>query len=166
MTAVVRAITIREPWASAIATGAKTVENRASGTAYRGPVFIHTSQRVDLPACNNNLVRQALWGRTDFTDKVIDYIAADFTLGVIIAVADLVDVHDADTIPTLTGEPGTCCEPWGQRLHGIRTAKHLVLANVRRLRNPVPARGALGLWTPTDSTVERVRYEMAEAAAR
>ncbi|MEU7980516.1 hypothetical protein AB0B63_18530 [Micromonospora sp. NPDC049081] len=161
-----KAITIREPYASCIAAGAKLIENRASGTTYRGPLLIHTSQQIDRPACNNNLIRRTLWGRTDYTDTATGYMIGDFNFGQVIAVADLVDVHDAETIPVLTGEPGTCCEPWGQRLHGSRTAKHLVLANVRRLRQPVHARGALGLWTPTDDVIACVDLETTRAGAR
>jgi hypothetical protein len=40
-------LSIRQPWASLIATGAKDVENRTWPTRYRGPVLIHASQRAD-----------------------------------------------------------------------------------------------------------------------
>ena len=40
-------ISIKQPWASLIATGAKDVENRTWPTRYRGPVLIHSSQRAD-----------------------------------------------------------------------------------------------------------------------
>jgi hypothetical protein len=54
--------------------------------------------------------------------------------GALVAVADLVDCH-----------PDTgCCRPWGEP-----GAYHLVLAHVRRLRRPIPARGQLGLWDAT-----------------
>jgi hypothetical protein len=154
----VRAITIREPWASCIATGTKQIENRASGTTWRGTLLIHTSQQINTPALFDPRVQKAL----DINAGSI----TGFDHGVIIAVADLVDVHDADSIPTLTGEPGTCCEPWGERLHGHRQAKHLVLANVRRLAKPVPARGALGLWKPSRQVIAQVDLETTWAGAR
>ena len=40
-------LSIRQPWASIIATGAKDIENRTWPTRYRGPVLIHASQRAD-----------------------------------------------------------------------------------------------------------------------
>jgi hypothetical protein len=40
-------ISIRQPWASLIASGLKDVENRTWPTRYRGPVLIHASQRAD-----------------------------------------------------------------------------------------------------------------------
>ncbi|MER7331617.1 MULTISPECIES: hypothetical protein [unclassified Micromonospora] len=163
MTADVRAITVREPWASCIASGVKLIENRGAGTNYRGKLLIHTSQQTDNTAVHDGRVRAALW--PGVTDVVQLYSALNgLDGGVVIAVAELVDVHTAEDIPTLTGPPGTCCEPWGERVHNGRYAKHLVLANVRRLRHPVPARGALGLWTPPADIAGQVRQELAEAA--
>ena len=43
----VRALTIRQPWAWAVARGGKDVENRSWRTAYRGPLLIHAA--VDAP---------------------------------------------------------------------------------------------------------------------
>jgi len=40
-------ISIRQPWASLIASGAKDVEIRTWPTRHRGPVLIHASQRAD-----------------------------------------------------------------------------------------------------------------------
>lgn len=40
----VRALTIRQPWASLIACGAKTVETRSWSTAWRGTLLIHAAK--------------------------------------------------------------------------------------------------------------------------
>lgn len=162
-----RAITILEPWASCIAVGAKNVENRSFYTSYRGPLLIHTSRRIDYDAAFDGRVRAALWPHLSTAEA--RSALNDLDKGVIIAVAELVDVHEAATIPTLLGDSGTCCEPWGERLHvgsTVRTAQHLVLANVRRLANPVPAKGALGLWRPDAQTIARVRGELQQAVTR
>lgn len=45
--AIVKVISIRQPWASLIVGGVKDVENRTWPTRYRGPVLIHASQRAD-----------------------------------------------------------------------------------------------------------------------
>ena len=37
----VRALTIRQPWASLIALGVKTIETRSWSTKYRGPLLVH-----------------------------------------------------------------------------------------------------------------------------
>lgn len=52
-----QAISVQQPWAFAIARGGKTVSNQSLPTAYRGPLLIHASMRVDLTACDSPLVR-------------------------------------------------------------------------------------------------------------
>jgi hypothetical protein len=41
-----KALSIRQPWASLIVAGYKDIENRSWRTSYRGPVLIHSAQRV------------------------------------------------------------------------------------------------------------------------
>jgi hypothetical protein len=151
-----RGITIKQPWAECIAAGFKTIENRASFFTYRGPLLIHAGLRTDGAALNDPRVTATLaripGNRT-------------FAAGAVIAVADLVDVHEAVEIPTLTGDPGVCCEPWGERVYSARVAKHLVLANVYRLGKPVQCRGALGLWVPSLRVVEQVEQQLTVAEA-
>jgi hypothetical protein len=40
-----RAISLHQPWASAVALGAKTIETRHWPTDYRGPIAIHAAKR-------------------------------------------------------------------------------------------------------------------------
>lgn len=40
-----KALSVRQPWASAIAAGTKTIEYRRWQTAYRGPLLIVSSKR-------------------------------------------------------------------------------------------------------------------------
>jgi hypothetical protein len=42
------AITIRQPWASLITAGIKTIENRSWPTTYRGPLLIHAGLSTDI----------------------------------------------------------------------------------------------------------------------
>lgn len=42
-----KALSIREPWASLIVLGIKRVENRSWGTKYRGPLLIHAANKFD-----------------------------------------------------------------------------------------------------------------------
>lgn len=42
-----RALSIQQPWASAIVLGHKPVENRTWKTSYRGPLLIHAGKQVD-----------------------------------------------------------------------------------------------------------------------
>lgn len=43
-----KAITIKQPWASLIALGIKDIENRTWKTNYRGRVLIHSSAKPDV----------------------------------------------------------------------------------------------------------------------
>ncbi len=87
--------------------------------------------------------------------------------GAVVAVATLVDCHPAITIPALPGHPAhTCCQPWGEPLHNGRTAHHLALDHVRRLREPVPARGSLTVpWALPDDVEAAVLEQLAVVAS-
>jgi len=152
-----RGITIKQPWAECIAAGFKTVENRSTFFSWRGTLLIHAGLRTEDAALSDPRVKTVLDGR------VPGALATEG--GVVIAIAELVDVHEAVEIPTLTGDPGVCCEPWGERVYSGRRAKHFVLANVRRLGKPVQCRGALGLLVPPLRVVWQVETQLAVAEA-
>jgi ASCH domain len=46
-----RILSIRQPWAHLIVSGAKNIENRTRPTPYRGPFLIHASKTIDKEAC-------------------------------------------------------------------------------------------------------------------
>lgn len=108
-----RALTIRQPWASLIAAGVKTLETRSWSTRYRGPLLIHagkhrppTSQWEEGPFDDigeGDLIHQyGAWLDEDTGHLIpdpwwltlapdhLDYIR--MPLGAVVAVADLVDV--------------------------------------------------------------------------
>ncbi|MEV2239470.1 hypothetical protein [Micromonospora sp. NPDC049891] len=153
MTAAVRAITIRRPWAPCIAStapGAKRVENRGALTHHRGTLLIHEGTKVEADAYADPRVVSLLDPGQD------DHTVAG--AGAVIAVATLADAHHAAA--------GGCCEPWGEIwYHGpTRTVRavHLVLADVRPLPRPVPCWGALGLWTPSPDVLAEVEAQYTE----
>ena len=43
-----KALTVRQPWASLIAAGVKTIETRSWATSFRGPLAIHAGKRWDV----------------------------------------------------------------------------------------------------------------------
>jgi len=56
-------LTVRQPWASLIVDGVKTVENRSWATTYRGRLWIHASaSRVDAVADYRDIVDNASRG--------------------------------------------------------------------------------------------------------
>ncbi|MBT2211346.1 MULTISPECIES: hypothetical protein [Actinomadura] len=140
-----QAISVQQPWAFAIARGGKTVSNQGLPTAYRGPLLVHASMRVDLKACDSPLIQAAGW---DPRDPLA-------TIGAVIAVADLAHVCSA-------GAPGGPCDcgPWSER-----GAHHYHLANVRALPRPIVALGRPGVWEPKPGLVTEVNAMFAAATA-
>lgn len=117
-----RALSIRPPWAYAIAHLGKRVENRTWSTRYRGPLLIHASSTI-VPSEYDELA------------AIVGYRIEPQTTpnGVFVAVAQLVDCVGAASLPP---------NPW------ICGPYAWVLDDVRPLERPVAARGRLGLWTP------------------
>ncbi|GAB2964159.1 ASCH domain-containing protein [Saccharothrix stipae] len=136
-----KTLSIRQPWAWAVAKGYKPVENRSRATTHRGPLAIHASKMWDRPEEHNlrTVVRRA---RAD-GHEVPKHLRGDLPysdVGMVIAVVDVVDVCTA----ARTGERCNC-GPWA---HTYET--HWRLDNARLLREPFPAKGRLGLWECDD----------------
>jgi hypothetical protein len=133
----IRALTVRQPWASAIAHADKRIENRTWTTPHRGAVLIHSAAKVD-PAANRHAPMTA----------IVRGLQLD--LGAVIAVARIVACHPDD------GQ----CTPWSMPGHS-----HWQLDQVTALPLPVPATGALQLWTPPEKVLETVRLQLDDATA-
>lgn len=148
-----KAITVRQPWAWAIMHGGKDVENRSRNIAgkYRGPVVIHAGKAYDeddFPGFLNMLLHL---GKSRPA-------ADEMHLGAAIGVVDLIEVHDAltcqDAVPINDLESEwVVCSPWGEF-----DQQHLVLANPHPFPEPIPYRGALGLWEFPDELVPEVSW--------
>ena len=82
----VKALTVRQPFASLIASGAKTVEVRSRRTHYRGPLVIHAACRL-----------HDLAGPDD----------AELPRGVLLCVVELVDC-----VPFTPALASAACVPW------------------------------------------------------
>lgn len=146
-----KALTVQQPWAWAIFNG-KRIENRTQLWSYRGPLAIHAGGRWSDRGERDDRVRAAARyaGMRSFC---ADLDRDAFEFGAILGVVDLVDCHpDAG-----------CCKPWGESAyveHGGRERRritHLILENPRPLAEPIPCKGALGLWTPPADIVEQLQ---------
>ena len=190
-----RAITVRQPWAAMIAETAaltalgvapKTAENRGRGVSEQHigtDIAIHAGRTWSVEGAADERVRRA-WAafhnaidlrnpnpllaahgdnRTGYVGALQPGLWID--TGAVVAVATLVDCHEAGTTGRHFGsEP--CCAPWGEALHNGRPAFHLVLDNVRRLRDAVPARGSLTVpWTLPDDVEAAVMEQLAAVAS-
>jgi hypothetical protein len=140
----VQAMSVQQPWAFAIARGGKSVSNQSLPSAYRGPLLIHASMRVDLKACDSPLIQAAGW---DPRDPLA-------TIGAIIAVAELDHVCSA-----AVGNAPCDCGPWAAPgLH------HWHLTGIRALPRPIVALGRTELWQPSPTLITEVETMFAAAA--
>lgn len=164
-----KALTIRQPWASLIAAGVKTIETRSWSTKHRGPLAIHAGKvvpgwvlplkiggfEVDKDNPRGTAPSYLLRGPINWPYRL--------PLGCLVATADLVDcvpiisemaladapyMREDGTLRLLSVDDGGDALdrrldlPFGDFTPG-RFA--WLLDNVQRIQ-PVPARGKQGLW--------------------
>lgn len=102
-----KAITIWQPWASLLATGAKQYETRSWATSYRGPIAIHAAKK-DISDVLHILPRHL----ANKMKETIGTELKDLPTGSVIATAELVNVWSI-AYYWLHREPGN--EPAGGR---------------------------------------------------
>lgn len=123
-----RCLTVRQPWASLIISGAKRVENRTWTTNYRGPLAIHAGANRDVTGAVKWLTENELPA------------PSDPPYGAILGVVNLIDVIRSD-------------DAEGLARHGLTADKFVegpfcwVLSNPRPLEAPLPYTGQLGLFS-------------------
>ncbi len=142
-----KTISFIQPWASLVAIGAKCIETRSWTTPYRGPLAIHASAKY--PAEDKTLARSPLFAETLQAGGYDDPTA--LPLGCVIAVAELSACKRIRGIPDYDRLPDEPELSFGDYRAGRYMWK---LVNVKRLPEPVPAKGMLGLW---DWPVEKLR---------
>lgn len=134
-----KSLTVRQPWAWAIARGHKTIENRGWSTPHRGPLAIHAALSWDGdPTGALRTVRDTTRVAGRQLPACLDDDAPYGDVGLVLAVVDVTDVCTASRQhPTVVCD----CGPWARPM-----SVHWQLTNARALREPFPATGRLGLW--------------------
>ena len=120
-----KCISLRQPWAHLLCSGAKPIENRTWGTAYRGPVLIHAGRSVPSPEALSRLFSMPV----------------RLTYGAIVGVAELVDVLH----PRSPYRDSYARQPFTEE--GFHW---WVFERPRFLTTPLPLPGRLGLWDVPD----------------
>jgi activating signal cointegrator 1 len=124
-----KALSLTQPWATAMALGIKQWETRGWPTRYRGPIAIHAAKGFPRYAREFAEVEHTL-GR----------IPSPLPFGAIVALGQLVECARAEDVYTSV----TALE----RLYGNYEAGRYAwrISGIVALPEPIPAKGALGLW--------------------
>lgn len=149
-----KALTLTEPYATLVAIGAKQIETRSWTTAYRGRIAIHAGKGLGPVGGKRGLME--LCRQEPFRSVLL---SAGFLgtpalpLGCIVATARIVETgslmrdrshsyiwNKAIDAWSAVSEQEAAFGDYTQGRWGFR------LADVRPLAEPIPARGALGLW--------------------
>lgn len=159
-----KVLTVRDPWATLLAVGAKEIETRSWFTRYRGEVAIHASKGLSADESLSSLVPPISRALDRFLPLKIAARPEKWPRGAIVAVGTLVEIwpitryrgeqvvscqvdghdHRAGDVVTVGSEPVSDKEE-GLGLYCTGRFGWLI-ADIRRVV-PVPAKGRLGLWT-------------------
>lgn len=121
-----KAITIKQPWASLIVHGIKDIENRTWRTNFRGRVLIHSSGSYGKKFKVNLTDEQA---KEAFTTIAKECMFGCLPFGSIIGSIEIVDC--VQNHPSIWADKGVY---------------NWVLANPVLFKKPIPAKGRLSFW--------------------
>lgn len=139
---MMKVLSIKEPWATLISKKIKIIETRSWKTNYRGKLYIHASiTPMDKKTKENKDVQ-----------KIIENNNIDFNRGYILCSCNLIDciymteeyiekVKKDNYINYLCGNYQVGRYAW-------------VLDNIKILKNPIAAKGKLGIWNFDENGVD------------
>lgn len=167
-----KALTLHQPWASLVALGAKMIETRSWSTKYRGPLAIHAGRgKADPtdPIWNGLVVPDSALLVPQLRPLVFGSVVATVELTDVYPIVDPSDFGDDLNGARTNGNGFVFVTPerlevwkmsqWSHqyecrhrigddRPYGDFTSGRFawMLADVKPLREPVPARGKQRLW--------------------
>ncbi|HRT84383.1 MAG TPA: ASCH domain-containing protein [Bacteroidales bacterium] len=143
-----KAITLWQPWASLIATGAKKIETRSWPTKYRGPLAIHASQKWNDELSSMLCIWQIQGGLAPLIGKPLDLTGMSWPgvkdehlpRGAIVAICNLVDCVPTDSMTQKQIE-------YEKYFGDFSPGRYAwILEDVKKVDIPIPAKGKQGLW--------------------
>ena len=134
-----RALSVIQPWATAIISKGKNIENRQWNTKLRGYFAIHASQKKDLNGFKYLLDEYSVRLNPDETPY-----------GSIVGLAEIIDVITKKDVTKNT-------KKWFEGEYGF------VLKNIIILKKPVSTKGALGFWKLKGKILHAVLEQLSPA---
>lgn len=144
-----RAISLWQPWASAIPAGLKTIETRSWSTAYRGPIAIHAAKRWTWQEKQFWMDRVPRAARPTASDafRALGIVnAEDLPLGCIVATCEVYDCVSTND------DPQTRCPEYPVALSDHEWGNFgpnrfaWFLRNIKPLAKPCPCIGRQGFF--------------------
>jgi hypothetical protein len=146
----VKALSLWQPWATAIARGAKKIETRGWATKYRGPLLIHAARtKVGLDVVR---AEPLLWAAVlaPVPPQTIVSAFQALPFGALVARCELVDcvsTNDVETLRAACRRLGEKYSPHERELGNYDRGRWAwLLRDIRPLAEPVPMRAFQGLF--------------------
>ncbi len=150
----IKTISLYQPWATLLATGAKRYETRSWSTSHRGPMAIHAGKHWTprtAAQCKEEPFASLLWSKGFYLDTVAP--DPDLPLGCIVAVGNLISCRPTED---LLREIGHQERAFGDFSHGRYAWEY---DGVIPLLKPIPYRGMQGIFTVPAELIERALAE-------
>jgi hypothetical protein len=150
-----KALTLTQPYATLVAIKQKHIETRSWATRYRGPLAIHAAQGLAPVGGPMGLVMLCV--KSPFVDVLTAHgiTLPDLPRGAIVAVCELTGCWptSGEGYQTEIGDDVISFNHWHkvsdqERAFGDYTLGRYawLLSDIRALPEPIPAKGAQGLW--------------------
>ena len=137
-------ISLTQPYATAIALGLKHWETRSWYTKYRGLLGIHAAKGFPK------------WAWEFWTaEYTLGRLPGTLPFGAVVAVVELTDCQPTENLIDAISDLE---RRYGDYLDGRFAWK---LEDNRALSEPVPAKGALGLWSPGPELEQAIMEQLA-----
>lgn len=158
-----KALSIWQPWASAIALGSKRIETRSWSTNYRGRLAIHAAKSKDTSFLCFAMTTWYWCGALHREMGSEDLLWETLPFGAVVATAELVDCRPVIEVPSdlvnARRRPfgaKTDEYDWTERQMGDFSEGRYawILMDVRPLAKPVPFRGLQGLFNVPDEILQ------------
>ncbi len=129
-----KALSLTQPWAELVVLGEKQWETRSWRTSFRGRIAIHAAKKFPAWA-----IELAISNRY-FVDAIKNYPPIKMPLGVIVGSVEIIAMQSTDAMLDVLGHKEIAFGDY----HAERWAWQL--SDPIMLDEPIPCRGALGLW--------------------
>lgn len=156
-----KATSLWQPWATAVALGSKRIETRSWPTKHRGPLIIHAAKRMNR-AEMMTIQRELHWTAAlhEVFNGDVRFIQDCLPFGAIVATCDLVDCRPSESFTTeeLDRARRVDLGGWTERDMGDFGPGRFgwVLENIQALADPIPYRGMQGLFNIPDEVLRTV----------